>query len=110
MSQVYDDITDLSSLSRGDVKSAIDNFFHVIGKYFKDGRGIDMEEFGEFEVTLNARSVETLEEANASTIKRVNVNYRLGTKLRKELKDVSKVLGSLEVKGYQPRNPTDETP
>ncbi len=110
INQIYDDITDLSSLSRGDVKSVIDNFFHVIGKYFKDGRGADLDEFGEFEVTLQARSVETLEEANVNSIKRVNVNYRLGKKLREELKNESKVLGSLEVKGYQPRKPTDETP
>lgn len=107
--QIYDDMTDLSSLSRGDIKNAIDNFFHVMGKYFKDGRGVDLDEFGEFNVTLNARSVPTLEEANASTIKRVNVSFRLGKKLREELKNTPKTLGSLDVKGYQPRNSEEET-
>ena len=103
-------MTDLSSLSKGDIKNAIENFFHVMWKYFKDGRDVDIDEFGEFNVTLNARSVDTLEEANADTIKRVNVNYRLGVKLKDELKNTPKTLGSLEVKGYQPRNPIDETP
>ena len=80
-----------------------------MGKYFKDGRGVDLDEFGEFNVTLNARSVPTLEEANASTIKRVNVSFRLGKKLREELKNTPKTLGSLDVKGYQPRNTEEES-
>lgn len=109
INQIYDDMTDLSSLSRGDIKNAIDNFFFVMGKYFKDGRGVDLDEFGEFSVTLNARSVNTLEEANADTIKRVNVTFRLGKKLREELRSEPKTLGSLEVKGYQSGKIIDET-
>ncbi len=80
-----------------------------MGKYFKDGRGVDLDEFGEFSVTLNARSVNTLEEANADTIKRVNVTFRLGKKLREELRSEPKTLGSLEVNGYQSGKIIDET-
>lgn len=108
--QVFDDIIDLSSLSKGDVKNAIDNFFFVISKYFVDGRGVDLGEYGEFQVTLQAKSVDTLEEVIVESIKKVNISYRIGTKLREELKETSKTLGSLEVKGYQPKTTEPETP
>ena len=55
MEDIYKDITDLSSLSRGDIKNTIDNFMLVVGKYFKDGRSVDMEEFGEFQVNLRSK-------------------------------------------------------
>ena len=44
MTQIYKDVTDLSSLSRGDIKNTVDNLWLVIGKYLADGR--DVEECG----------------------------------------------------------------
>lgn len=104
MNEIYKDITDLSSLSRGDVKSVIDNFMLVITKYLKDGKNVDLEEFGEFQVGINSKAVNTLEEVTAETITKANVIFRMGRELRKELEYTPKVIGSLEAKGYQPRN------
>ncbi len=102
MEDIYKDITDLSSLSRGDIKNTIDNFMLVVGKYFKDGRSVDMEEFGEFQVNLRSKAMDSLEEVTSKTIKPPSISFRLGKELKRIMEETPKVLGSLEAKGYQP--------
>ncbi|MDD2192617.1 MAG: HU family DNA-binding protein [Bacteroidales bacterium] len=102
MEDIYKDITDLSSLSRGDIKNTIDNFMLVVGKYFKDGRSVDMEEFGEFQVNLRSKAMDSLEEVTSKTIKTPSISFRMGKELKRIMEETPKVLGSLEAKGYQP--------
>ena len=102
MEDIYKDITDLSSLSRGDIKNTIDNFMLVVGKYFKDGRSVDMEEFGEFQVNLRSKAMDSLEEVTSKTIKTPSIGFRMGKELKRIMEETPKVLGSLEAKGYQP--------
>ena len=101
MDDIYKDMTDLSSLSRGDIKNTIDNFMVVIGKYMRDGRSIDLGEFGEFQVNLRAKAMDELEEVTAKTIKTPSISFRMGKELKKLMEETPKVLGSLEAKGYQ---------
>lgn len=102
MEDIYKDITDLSSLSRGDIKNTIDNFMLVVGKYFKDGRSVDMEEFGEFQVNLRSKAMDSLEEVTSKTIKTPSISFRMGKELKRIMEETPKVLGALEAKGYQP--------
>ena len=102
MEDIYKDITDLSSLSRGDIKNTIDNFMLVVGKYFKDGRSVDMEEFGEFQVNRRSKAMDSLEEVTSKTIKTPSISFRMGKELKRIMEETPKVLGSLEAKGYQP--------
>lgn len=74
----------------------------VIGKYLKDGRSVDLEEFGEFQVNLRAKAMDDLEEVTAKTIKTPSISFRMGKELKKLMQETPKVLGSLEAKGYQP--------
>lgn len=94
MTQIYKDVTDLSSLSRGDIKNTVDNLWLVIGKYLADGRDVDLGEFGEFKISISAKAVDTLEEVTAETIRRPRVIYRMGKEWRNLLEDTPKVLGS----------------
>ena len=87
MEDIYKDITDLSSLSRGDIKNTIDNFMLVVGKYFKDGRSVDMEEFGEFQVNLRSKAMASLEEVTSKTIKTPSISFRMGKELKKTKAD-----------------------
>jgi predicted histone-like DNA-binding protein len=94
-------MTDLSSLSRGDIKNTIDNFMLVVSKYLKDGRSVDMGEFGEFQVNLRANAMDTLDDVTAKTIKTISISFRMGKELKLLIEETPKVLGSLEAKGYQ---------
>ena len=102
MDDIYKDMTDLSSLSRGDIKNTIDNFMLVVSKYLKDGRSVDMGEFGEFQVNLRANAMDTLDDVTAKTIKTICISFRMGKELKLLIEETPKVLGSLEAKGYQP--------
>ena len=101
MDDIYKDMTDLSSLSRGDIKNTIDNFMLVVSKYLKDGRSVDMGEFGEFQVNLRANAMDTLDDVTAKTIKTISISFRMGKELKLLIEETPKVLGSLEAKGYQ---------
>ena len=101
MDDIYKDMTDLSSLSRGDIKNTIDNFMLVVSKYLKDGRSVDMGEFGEFQVNLRANAMDTLDDVTAKTIKTISISFRMGKELKLLMEETPKVLGSLEAKGYQ---------
>ena len=101
MDDIYKDMTDLSSLSRGDIKNTIDNFMLVVSKYLKDGRSVDMGEFGEFQVNLRANAMDTLDDVTAKTIKTISISFRMGEELKLLIEETPKVLGSLEAKGYQ---------
>ena len=101
MDDIYKDMTDLSSLSRGDIKNTIDNFMLVVSKYLKDGRSVDMGEFGEFQVNLRATATVTLDDVTANTIKTISISVRMGKVLKLLIEETPKVLGSLEAKGYQ---------
>ena len=101
MDDIYKDMTDLSSLSRGDIKNTIDNFMLVVSKYLKDGRSVDMGEFGDFQVNLRANAMDTLDDVTAKTIKTISISFRMGKELKLLIEETPKVLGSLEAKGYQ---------
>ena len=101
MDDIYKDMTDLSSLSRGDIKNTIDNYMLVVSKYLKDGRSVDMGEFGEFQVNLRANAMDTLDDVTAKTIKTISISFRMGKELKLLIEETPKVLGSLEAKGYQ---------
>lgn len=108
LKRIYEDITDLSSLSRGDIKSVVDNMIFVMTKHLCDGRTVNLGEFGIFTPYLSAKACDTLEEVDEKTIDKVNVRFRPNKDLAIKLELTPKELGSLEVKGYQPKHPTED--
>ena len=61
-----------------------------------------MEEFGEFQVNLRSKAMDSLEEVTSKTIKTPSISFRMGKELKRIMEETPKVLGSLEAKGYQP--------
>ena len=106
LKRIYEDMTDLSSLSRGDIKSSVDNLLLVMIKYLCNGSTVNLGEFGIFTPFLSAEACDTLEEVTADTIRKVNIRFRPSKELILKLEQTSKELGSLEAKGYQPLHPT----
>ncbi|MDD4544625.1 MAG: HU family DNA-binding protein [Bacteroidales bacterium] len=104
INQIFNGITEHSSLSRGDVKNAIDNFMHEVTKHLQEGSIVDLGEYGSFTPHIQSKTVDSLEKANASIIKKINVSFRMGKEMKEALKNTPKILGSLEVKGYQKRH------
>jgi len=102
LDEIYKDMTDLTSLSRGDIMSSIDTLTQLFMKYFKSGRNVNLGEFGRFRMYLDATAVETLEEVTADTIKKPNVRFTMGNELKKEVYDTPKVLSKKVSNIYKP--------
>ncbi len=78
LDEIYKDMTDLTSLSRGDAMNAIDTLTQLFSKYFRSGRNVNLGQFGRFRIYLNATAVDTLEEVTADTIRESNSQIHNG--------------------------------
>ena len=102
LDEIYKDMTDLTSLSRGDAMNAIDTLTQLFSKYFRSGRNVNLGQFGRFRIYLNATAVDTLEEVTADTIKNPTVRFSMGKELRKAVYSTPKVLSKTVNNTYKP--------
>ena len=102
LEEVYKDMTDLTSLSRGDIMSSIDTLTQLFIKYFQSGRNVNLGDFGRFRIYLNATAVDTLEEVTAETIKNPTVRFSMGKELRKAVYSTPKVLSKTVNNTFKP--------
>lgn len=110
LDEIYKDMTDLTSLSRGDAMNAIDTLTQLFSKYLKSGRNVNLGQFGRFRIYLNATAVDTLEEVTADTIKNPTVRFTMGKELKKSVYDTPKVLSKTANNVYKEGNGTIENP
>ncbi|MBP1644772.1 MAG: domain fused to wHTH, Ig, or Glycine-rich motif [Bacteroidetes bacterium] len=67
-------IADRSSLSEGDVANVIKNMGMEMAQAFANGRSVETE-FGLFQVQLQVKTSETLEEVSTDNVIKVNVRF-----------------------------------
>ena len=77
------DVTDMSSLSRGDVQSVLSNLVDQIPKYLLDGNTVSLGELGSLRVTFSSEGVNNESEFNVRMIKNLRIRFTPG-KLLKE--------------------------
>ncbi|MCC8145485.1 MAG: HU family DNA-binding protein, partial [Bacteroidales bacterium] len=75
-----------SSLTRGDILNVLSNFLDEMPEYLKDGKSVQLGDFGTVRLSFSSEGVDTLEEVNASLIKNIRVIFTPNIKLKEELR------------------------
>ena len=83
------EITERSSLSRGDIENVLENFLDVLPTFLKLGMSVHMGNFGTVRLSLSSEGAETPQAFRADMIKGAKVIFTPGVELKKSLKDIS---------------------
>jgi len=85
LSQISRDITELSSLSRGDIHNVLTNLVDQLPKYLLEGNSVSLGEFGTLRISFSSEGVERQSEFNTGRIKGVKVIFTPGMAIKNEL-------------------------
>ena len=80
-----DDLVLISSLSRGDISSVIENLIEILPKYLLTGKSVQLGELGTLRVSFSSEGAETKEELNAKMIRRRKILFTPGKLLKEAL-------------------------
>jgi predicted histone-like DNA-binding protein len=84
-SDMAKEIVNLSSLSRGDVSSVIENLIDIMPKYLLMGKSINLGELGTLRVSFSSEGVENEKEFTTAKIKGTKIVFTPGIELKKQL-------------------------
>ena len=84
--QLADRIAEMSSLAYNDVLSALAALQMVIADATMNGITVRLDQLGNFTPFLNSKAVETENEANVESIKRLRVNFYPNVRFKNKLK------------------------
>jgi predicted histone-like DNA-binding protein len=82
------EISDRSSLTRGDIENVISNFLDELPTFLKVGMSVKLGDFGTLRLTLSSEGVDSKEEFTYKNIKNVHIVFTPGSELKKALEDV----------------------
>ena len=83
------EIVNMSSLSRGDVSNAIENFLDIIPKYLMMGKSVSLGELGTLRLSFSSMGVDQPEHLHARMIRSPRVVFIPSPELRKSLKEIT---------------------
>jgi predicted histone-like DNA-binding protein len=86
---IASDIVDLSSLSRGDVASVIENLLDTVPKYLLMGKSVNLGSLGTMRLSFSSKGAEKPEEFNSSFIKNVKVVFTPSTDFKAVINKIS---------------------
>ena len=86
--ELVNDITDLSSLSAGDVMSVLEQFIKLVPRHLSKGRIVRLGDFGSFYTTAHSEGVEVEDDFNDTLIKKTNIKFRAGYEVKNVLSNV----------------------
>lgn len=78
-------IVDRSSLSEGDIRSCIVEFFNTITEELLENHSVKLDGLGVFSLTMNSRPAETADKVTADNIKKIRVQFRPASKWNKNI-------------------------
>lgn len=93
-----DRIADMSSLAYNDVLSALAALQLIISQATMNGITVSLRDFGNFTPVIHSRAMDSLQEADSSSIKRLKVNFYPNVRFKNRLKST----------GYVYRDPIPE--
>ena len=79
------EMTDMSSLSYGDIKSVLTNFVRAMRNELYNGHSVNIEGFGVFGLAATTEGSLTKEECMADKIKSVRITFRASSEIRPSL-------------------------
>ena len=78
-----------SMASAKEIELSIVNYFQIIINLLKDGRSVEIENFGTFRLTVSAKGADTQEEFNANFINKANIRFIPSKYLRNDVSDIT---------------------
>lgn len=82
------EIVNVSSLSRGDVSSVIENLIDIIPKYLLMGYSVNLGELGTLRISFSSEGVENVDDFHTSKIDKVKIVFTPSTTLKGQLSDI----------------------
>ena len=108
--QIAERIAETSAWSKGDVFGLLMQYETVIEWELMEGNPVQLGEIGVISPEFSAKAVDTLEEANASTITRRFIRLRPKREFAKKMKNIPVEYDNNEdIKGLQLGNPEEPT-
>lgn len=92
-------IAETSSLSRGDILSVLAQLETVIGWALQEGNVVQLGDLGRFVLGIKATAMDTPEEVDASTVKRVYVRFVPSVYFLRKIKELKVKIQKLDFKG-----------
>ena len=80
-----EDLVLISSLSRGDISSVIENLIDILPKYLLMGKSVQLGELGTLRVSFSSEGAETKDELNTKMIRGRKVLFTPGKLLKEAL-------------------------
>lgn len=75
-----------SSLTRGDVLNVLSNFLDEIPGYLKDGKSVQLGEFGTLRLSFSSKGVDTIDEVTAHLVTKTRVLFTPSTSFKNDLR------------------------
>lgn len=92
-------IAETSSLSRGDILSVLAQLETVIGWALQEGNAVQLGDLGRLVLGIKATAMDTPEEVDAGTVKRVYVRFVPSVYFVKKIKELKVKIQKLDFKG-----------
>ena len=92
-------IAETSSLSRGDILSVLAQLETVIGWALQEGNAVQLGDLGRFVLGIKATAMNTPEEVDAGTVKRVYVRFVPSVYFLRKIKELKVKIQKLDFKG-----------
>ena len=87
--QIADDLVLISSLSRGDISSVIENLIDSIPKYLLKGYSVQLGELGTLRISFSSEGVDDAGSFNVGMIRGKKILFTPGPAFKKILADLS---------------------
>lgn len=85
ISQISEDVSGASSLSRGDIQNVILSLVDQIPKYLVDGQSVELGELGTLRIGFSSDGVDKKEDFNVSKISDMKIIFTPSTKMKEIL-------------------------
>ena len=96
-----EEITQATTLARGEVRLVIEQLQYHIKKKKKNGESVRLKELGICYPAIAAKAVNTIDEVTPETITRKFLKYRQNVTTRKEMNDTPIKLANMQIAGLQ---------
>jgi predicted histone-like DNA-binding protein len=85
LTQIAADIEKISSLSRGDISSVLQNVVDQVPIYLLDGQSVSLGELGTFRISFSSEGVDTPDAFNVNKIKNIKIIFTPGMKIKEAI-------------------------
>lgn len=103
--EVIRDISEMSSLTSGDVRNAIDRLSYYLRRELAAGNTVQLGQIGTFRIIAASRHVEHEEQVTTAIIKRPRILLHLTKELRSATRELQLSVHNPKAKGEAPQSP-----